>query len=104
VRKYADALGMAQGGSLAGKPRELIMRALAQDPAFQCWKWPAAPAFEAGDHAATLRLAAAPSETRCGFGRAPGARGGVATVEQRLPAAEPRRASPRPANDGRMTP
>jgi cytochrome c-type biogenesis protein CcmH len=27
--EYADALGMAQGGSLAGKPRELIERALA---------------------------------------------------------------------------
>jgi cytochrome c-type biogenesis protein CcmH len=31
--EYADALGMAQGGSLAGKPRELVMRALAMSPA-----------------------------------------------------------------------
>ena len=31
--EYADALGMAQGGSLAGKPRELVMRALARNPA-----------------------------------------------------------------------
>ena len=31
--EYADALGMAQGGSLAGRPRELVMRALAQNPA-----------------------------------------------------------------------
>jgi cytochrome c-type biogenesis protein CcmH len=31
--EYADALGMAQGGSLAGKPRELVMRALAMNPA-----------------------------------------------------------------------
>lgn len=31
--EYADALGMAQGGSLAGRPRELVMRALAMNPA-----------------------------------------------------------------------
>ena len=31
--EYADALGMAQGGILAGKPRELVMRALALRPA-----------------------------------------------------------------------
>ncbi len=31
--EYADALGMAQGGRLAGAPREFVMRALALDPA-----------------------------------------------------------------------
>jgi len=31
--EYADALGMAQGGNLAGRPRELVMRALAMSPA-----------------------------------------------------------------------
>jgi len=31
--EYADALGMTQGGMLEGKPRELVMRALALDPA-----------------------------------------------------------------------
>jgi cytochrome c-type biogenesis protein CcmH len=31
--EYADALGMAQGGTLEGKPRELVMRALALNPA-----------------------------------------------------------------------
>jgi cytochrome c-type biogenesis protein CcmH len=30
--EYADALGMAQGGSLVGQPRELIAHALALDP------------------------------------------------------------------------
>lgn len=31
--EYADALGMAQGGRLAGRPRELVQRALAINPA-----------------------------------------------------------------------
>ena len=31
--EYADAFGMAQGGSLAGRPRELVQRALALAPA-----------------------------------------------------------------------
>ena len=31
--EYADALGMAQGGSLSGAPRELVMRALSLNPA-----------------------------------------------------------------------
>jgi cytochrome c-type biogenesis protein CcmH len=31
--EYADALGMAQGGRIAGKPRELVLRALALSPA-----------------------------------------------------------------------
>ena len=30
--EYADALAMAQGGRLAGKPRELVMRALVDNP------------------------------------------------------------------------
>jgi cytochrome c-type biogenesis protein CcmH len=31
--EYADALGMAQGSALTGRPRELVMRALTLDPA-----------------------------------------------------------------------
>jgi cytochrome c-type biogenesis protein CcmH len=34
--ELADALGMSQGGSLAGRPRDLIERALAADPAAPC--------------------------------------------------------------------
>jgi len=30
---YADALGMAQGGTLTGRPRELVLRALTLEPA-----------------------------------------------------------------------
>ena len=31
--EYADALGMAQGGSLAGRPAELVAQAMSIDPA-----------------------------------------------------------------------
>jgi len=34
--EYADAVGMSQGGSLAGRPRELIGRALEQDAEAPC--------------------------------------------------------------------
>jgi cytochrome c-type biogenesis protein CcmH len=34
--EYADAVGMSQGGTLAGKPRELIGRALDLDPNAPC--------------------------------------------------------------------
>jgi cytochrome c-type biogenesis protein CcmH len=49
--EYADALGMAQGGSLAGEPRELVMRALARKPTFpKALEMAGSAAFEAGDY------------------------------------------------------
>ena len=54
--EYADALGMAQGGSLAGRPRELVMRALAQAPAHpRALEMAGSAAFEAGEYASAVR-------------------------------------------------
>ena len=51
--EYADALGMAQGGVLAGKPRELIAHALALDPKHaRALEMEGSAAFEAGDYPA----------------------------------------------------
>jgi cytochrome c-type biogenesis protein CcmH len=50
--EYADALGMTQDGSLAGKPRELVMRALAQSPRHpKALEMAGSAAFEAGEFA-----------------------------------------------------
>jgi cytochrome c-type biogenesis protein CcmH len=55
--EYADALGMAQGGSLAGRPRELVMRALAQNPAHpKALEMAGSAAFEAGEYAAAVQF------------------------------------------------
>ena len=54
--EYADALGMAQGGSLAGAPRELVQRALALDPAHpKALEMAGSAAFEQRDYAGALR-------------------------------------------------
>lgn len=54
--EYADALGMAQGGSLAGRPREMIGHALALDPAHpKALEMAGSAAFEAGEFAAAAR-------------------------------------------------
>jgi cytochrome c-type biogenesis protein CcmH len=54
--EYADALGMAQGGSLAGKPRELIDRALVLNPNHpKALEMAGSAAYEQGDYAAALR-------------------------------------------------
>lgn len=54
--EYADALGMAQGGRLAGQPRELIDKALALDPAHpRALEMAGSAAYEAGDYAGAGR-------------------------------------------------
>lgn len=54
--EYADALGMAQGGTLAGRPREFVAQALAQDPAHpRALEMAGSAAFEERDFAAAAR-------------------------------------------------
>ena len=54
--EYADALGMAQGGRLEGRPRELIERALALNPAHpKALEMAGSAAYERGDFAAAAR-------------------------------------------------
>jgi cytochrome c-type biogenesis protein CcmH len=54
--EYADALGMTQGGSLAGKPRELVMRALAQNPTHpKALEMAGSAAYEIGEYASAAR-------------------------------------------------
>jgi len=54
--EYADALGMAQGGVLAGVPREHVMRALALDAAHpKALEMAGSAAFEQGEFASAAR-------------------------------------------------
>jgi cytochrome c-type biogenesis protein CcmH len=54
--EYADALGMAAGGRLAGRPRELIDRALALDAAHpRALEMAGSAAYEAGDFTGAAR-------------------------------------------------
>lgn len=54
--EYADALGMAQGGTLAGKPRELIERALALSASHpKALEMAGSTAYEQGDYAGAVR-------------------------------------------------
>lgn len=54
--EYADALGMAQGGTLAGAPFELVQRALAIAPAHpRALEMAGSAAFEQGDYARALQ-------------------------------------------------
>jgi cytochrome c-type biogenesis protein CcmH len=68
--EYADAVGMAQGGRLAGKPRELVLRALALNPAHPAaLEMAGGAAFEAQEYATAARywrelLAQLPAQAR----------------------------------------
>lgn len=54
--EYADALGMAQGGTLAGRPRELVMRALTLDAAHpKALEMAGSAAYEQRDFASAAR-------------------------------------------------
>lgn len=54
--EFADALGMAQGGSLRGRPRELIEQALVLGPRHpRALEMAGSAAYEARDYRATLR-------------------------------------------------
>ena len=54
--EYADALGMAQGGVLAGKPRQLIARALALDAAHRtALEMAGSAAYEVQEYASAAR-------------------------------------------------
>jgi len=55
--EYADALGMAQGGKLSGKPRELVDRALALDADHpKALEMAGSAAYEQGNYEETLRF------------------------------------------------
>jgi cytochrome c-type biogenesis protein CcmH len=68
--EYADAVGMAQGGSLAGRPRELIDKALLLDAAHpRALEMAGSAAYEAGDFRGASRywqqlLALLPADSR----------------------------------------
>ncbi len=54
--EYADALGMAQGGRLGGRPAELVERALALDPSHPvALEMAGSAAYERGDFRAAAR-------------------------------------------------
>jgi len=55
--EYADALGMTQGGHLAGRPREFIDRALALNPNHpKALEMAGSSEYERGDYEAALRF------------------------------------------------
>jgi cytochrome c-type biogenesis protein CcmH len=55
--EYADALGMAQGGTLGGRPRELVLHALSLDAAHpRALEMAGSAAYEQRDYATAARL------------------------------------------------
>ena len=55
--EYADALGMAQGGSLSGRPRELVMQVLVRNPAYpKALEMAGSAAYEAHEYAAAAQF------------------------------------------------
>jgi cytochrome c-type biogenesis protein CcmH len=55
--EYADALGMAQGGSLAGRPREVVMQVLTRNPAHpKALEMAGSAAYEAHEYAAAAQF------------------------------------------------
>ena len=55
ARQLADALGMAQGGSLAGRPAELVRKALSISATHpRALEMAGSAAYEAGDYAGAL--------------------------------------------------
>ena len=54
--EYADALGMAQGGSLAGRPREIVSKALAREPTHpKALEMAGSGAYDERDYASAAR-------------------------------------------------
>jgi cytochrome c-type biogenesis protein CcmH len=55
--EYADALGMAQGGSLAGRPREIVMQVLIKHPKHpKALEMAGSAAFEAHEYTAAVQF------------------------------------------------
>lgn len=55
--EYADALGMAQGGSLAGRPRDVVMQVLARNPNYpKALEMAGSAAFEAREYSAAAQF------------------------------------------------
>ena len=54
--EYADALAQAQGGRLAGRPREIVSQVLLRDPAHrQALEMAGSAAIESGEHATAAK-------------------------------------------------